>query len=287
MTGTFHRATLVGMALLGMGLSATSARAAEYNQAYTISKRADVHVDTDDGSVTVTSSDANQVEFRVTYEGYVLNKSLHIESSQHGDEVELSAKVPAGFFISLTMSRKLHIEVRMPKDADLQVKSSDGSIKAGSLTGNINLQSSDGGITVNSLKGTVRMHSSDGTIAGSDLDCSCDAASSDGGIRLSGRFDQLAAKSSDGSITIEALSGSKVNSGWSIATSDGAIDLALPSDLSANIDATSGDGSISSDIPITVEGAMSKSKLHGKMNGGGASISLHSGDGSIRLRQVH
>jgi hypothetical protein len=274
------------MALLAVGLVAEPANAADYTQTYAVSNRPNVHVDSDDGSVTVVSSDARQVEFRVHYEGYVLNKSLHIESSQHGDEVQLTARVPAGFFISLGLNRKLQIEVRMPKDADLQVRSGDGSIKADNLSGNIDLQSSDGTISVKGLQGPLRLRSSDGTITGSELDGKCDAVSSDGGIRLSGRFDTLNAKSSDGSINVEVLRGSKLDSNWSIASSDGSIEVALPADLSADIDATSGDGSISSDIPITVEGAMSKSKLRGKMNGGGPTLKLHSADGSIHLKQL-
>ncbi len=132
----------------------------------------------------------------------------------------------------------------MPKDADLQVRTGDGSIKANGVSGTIDLHSGDGALSVSSLKGTVRLHTGDGSIEASDLDGKCDASSGDGRIRLSGRFDVLSAKSGDGSVGVEALHGSKLDSGWSIASGDGSIDVALPADLPANIEASSGDGRI-------------------------------------------
>ncbi len=77
-----------------------------------------------------------------------------------------------------------------------------------------------------------------------------------------------------------------MDASWNIVSGDGRIDVALPPDLPANIEASSGDGRISTDIPITMEGVISKSRVHGKMNGGGSTLTIHTGDGSIRLKQV-
>ena len=284
-TGT-HRSAVIGMMLLATGLFAATVHADDYAKSFTISNRASVRVDTNDGSVIVTTGDAQQVEFRVEYHGYVLNKSLEIESNQQGDQVELTARIPNKWHFSIGTMRTLRIEVRMPKNADLQVRTGDGSIKANDLSGTIDLHSGDGSLTVGSLKGAVHLHTGDGTIEGRDLDGKCDATSGDGRIRLTGRFDVLSARSGDGSVGVEALHGSKLDSTWSITSGDGSIDVALPADLSVNIDASTGDGHISSDIPITMEGIISKSRLRGKMNGGGSTLTIHTGDGSIHLKQA-
>jgi DUF4097 and DUF4098 domain-containing protein YvlB len=283
---TVHRSTIIGVALLSVALFAATVHADDYAKTYTISNRANVRIDTDDGSVNVSTGDTKQVEFRVEYQGYELHKSLEIESNQHGDEVELTARIPRGWHFSMGTNRRLHIEVRMPKDADLQVRTGDGSIKANNVTGTIDLHSGDGALTVSALKGAIRLHTGDGSIDGSDLDGKCDATSGDGRIRLAGRFDILSARSGDGSVGVEALHGSKLESGWNIASGDGSIDVAVPADLSANIEASSGQGHITSDIPITMEGVMSKSRVRGKMNGGGSTLTIHTGDGSIHLKPV-
>ena len=280
-----HRPVIIGMAFLASGLFAAAVHADDYAKTYTVSNRATVRVDTDDGNVNVTTGDTKNVEIRVEYQGYTLDKSLHIDSSQHGDEVELTARIPHGWHFSIGMSRRLHIEVRMPKDADLQVRTGDGSIKANDVSGTIDLHSGDGALTVGALKGAVRLHTGDGSIDASDLDGKCDATSGDGRIRLAGRFDVLNAKSGDGSISVDALHGSKLDASWSIVSGDGRVEVGLPPDLSANIEASSGDGRITTDIPLTMEGVMSKSKVHGKMNGGGSTLTIHTGDGSIHLKQ--
>ena len=283
---TEHRSVIIGMALFATGLFAAAVHADDYAKTYTISNRANVRIDTDDGSVNVSTGDTKQVEFRVDYQGYELHKSLEIESNQNGDEVVLTARIPHGWHFTMGMSRRLHIEVRMPKDADLQVRTGDGSIKANNVTGTIDLHSGDGALTVSALKGAIRLHTGDGSIDASDLDGKCDATSGDGRIRLAGRFDIVSARSGDGSVGVEALHGSKLDSGWSITSGDGSIDVAVPADLPANIEASSGDGHITTDIPITMDGVMSKSRVRGKMNGGGSTLTIHTGDGSIHLKPV-
>ena len=283
---TLHQSAIISMALFATGMYAATAHADDYTKSYSVSNRANVRVDTDDGSVIVTTGDTKNVEFRVEYEGYELHKSLEISSDQHGDEVELTARIPRGWHFSMGMRRRLHVEVRMPKDADLQVRTGDGSVRASNVTGNIDLHSGDGALTVSALKGTIRLHTGDGSIEASDLDGKCDATSGDGRIRIAGRFDALTARSGDGSVGVDVLHGSKLESSWSITSGDGSIDVAVPADLPANIEASSGDGHITSDIPITMEGVMSKSKVRGKMNGGGSTLTIHTGDGSIHLKQV-
>jgi len=55
-------------------------------------ERASVHIDTNDRSVSVTAGEAKQVEVRVEYQGYQLDKTLHIDASQQGDRITLTAR---------------------------------------------------------------------------------------------------------------------------------------------------------------------------------------------------
>ena len=280
------------------------AHAEDVVKSYTVAGRANVRVDTNDGSVRVTASDSKQVEFRVEYQGFELGKNLHVDTRQDGDKVELTARITGHWGINFNWghnSRRLHIEVRMPRDADLQVETGDGSVelesvngtvnvhtgdgsvKANSLAGSIDLHTSDGSITVDTLRGDIRLRTGDGSIEAHNLDGKVEADSGDGHIRLAGRFEALNVKTGDGSVNAQVLPGSKMATSWSLRTGDGSVDMVLPSDFQADIDATTGDGHISLGIPVTVEGTFSKSALHGKMNGGGQALTIHTGDGSIRL----
>lgn len=270
-------------ALLAAALFVPAASAEEWTKSYTVSGRANVHLNTNDGSVRVTTSDTKQVELRVIYNGYTLDKNLKIDSRQDGDHVELSARETMHWNWGVHVSRGLRLEVRMPRNADLSVDSGDGSVEAQAVNGNVDIHTGDGHIKVEGAKGQIKLRTGDGSIEGRDLDGKIEADSGDGHITLDGRFDTLNIRTGDGSINAHAQPGSKVLSAWTIRTGDGSVDLTVPTDLNANIDASTNDGRISLGIPITVEGQFSNSQIHGKMNGGGQPVTIHTGDGSIRL----
>jgi DUF4097 and DUF4098 domain-containing protein YvlB len=302
---TLLRMAGVGLALFATILYAGRVHAEDYTRTFSVAERASVHIDTNDGSVSVTTGEAKQVEVRVEYQGYQLDKTLHIDASQQGDRITLTARTAdrTGVFFSWG-NRRLHIEVRMPKDADLSVETGDGSVQAAALAGNItvythdgsirashlsgsiDLRSGDGSIDVDSLTGEVHLRTGDGSIEGGDLDGKFAAESGDGRIRLAGRFDALQVKTGDGSIDARVLPGSKVSGAWNIHTGSGSVDMTLPGNLQVDIDATTGDGHIDIGFPVGLEGTVSKSQVHGKMNGGGPTLTIHTGDGSIHLQQA-
>jgi DUF4097 and DUF4098 domain-containing protein YvlB len=264
-----------------------------------------VRVETNDGSVRVSSGDNKEVQFHVEYQGYELNRNLRVDTRQDGDKVELVARVTGHFGFSWGgHGKNLHIEVRMPRSGDLQVSTGDGaveassvegnvtiltgdgSVKANDLNGNIDLHTGDGSIRVDKLRGDIKLRTGDGSIEAQGLDGKVTADSGDGHIKLEGRFDGLNIKTGDGSVEARVGNGSRMNSGWTIRTGDGSVDMTLPGDLQANIDASTGDGHISLGMPVTVEGSFSNSQIHGKMNGGGQPLVIHTSDGSIRLSKT-
>jgi hypothetical protein len=281
-------AGLTTVAVLAGLLAAGAAQAEEWTKSYTVSGRARVRADSNDGAVRVTTNgDAKQVEFRVIYSGYTMDKNLTITTKQDGDAVEVSARTRSGFSLGWGgMHRSLRIEVRMPHDADLNVDTGDGSVESDAISGSVDIHTGDGHIRLDGAKGDIRLRTGDGSIEGRDLDGKLDATSGDGHITLDGRFDTLNIKTGDGSITARANPGSKVASSWNVHTGDGSVTMSLPGDLQANIDASTNDGRISLGIPVMVEGNLGTSKIQGKMNGGGQPLTIHTGDGSIHLSKT-
>jgi len=295
------RAALVLAGLFAISIATPSVHAEDWAKSYSISGRANVRVETNDGAVQVYTGESKQVEFRVLYEGYEINKTLHVDSRQDGDNVQITARVSGHWGFSWNKSRRMKIEVRMPRDADLnidtgdgsvdtqsisgrvKIHTGDGSVRAQAVSGDVDIDTGDGSITLEGAKGEIHLHTGDGHVEARDLDGRVNASSGDGHIAISGRLDALDIKTGDGSINARVQPGSKVASSWSIRTGDGSVDVVLPPDLQANIDASTNDGHISLGIPLTVEGTFKNSEIHGKMNGGGQSLTVHTGDGSIRL----
>ena len=281
--GAVLAGTLLGS---GMLLGPAAAGADEVAKTFTVAGHARVRVQTDDGSVRVSTGDIKQVEIRVEYTGYKLDRDLQVSASQNGDSVEVIAKTRGGNWFNFGVRHSsLRVEVHMPKEADLEVSTGDGSVQADSINGNLDVKTGDGHITVQGARGNIRLHTGDGHIEGRALDGRADITTGDGHVNVEGRFDALTIRTGDGSVTARAGKGSTVASPWNIHTGDGSVDLDLPGEMQANLDASTHDGRISLGIPVMVEGTFSSTKILGKMNGGGQAIVVRTGDGSIHLNK--
>ena len=287
-----NRTTIFVAAMITAGIaiatSATPARADQWSKTYQVNGRADLHVMTGDGDVVVTGTDQHQIDARVTATGWKIGPNdVQIVESQSGNSVSIEVKVPHwGFSMFGGNHKSLRVEVSVPRELDLNVRTSDGNVTALGVSGKIQFDTGDGNVTASNIKGDIRIHTGDGHIEGHNFDGSLDADTGDGNLRIDGRFDALALKTGDGSIEAQVGSGSKLANSWNLHSGDGHITLRVPSDLNAMLDAHTGDGSITLDIPIQVSGSLSHSSVRGKLNAGGPTLAISSGDGSIHIEKL-
>jgi DUF4097 and DUF4098 domain-containing protein YvlB len=242
-----------------------------------------VRITTNDGSVRVSTADIAEVEFRVESSGYDVQRDLELSMTPRGSQVDIVAKARDRFRIFDFASRSLHIYVRVPRDADVEVHSGDGSVEVDPIAGSVDVRTGDGDVAVRGARGSIRLHTGDGSIHARGLDGAVDASSGDGSVNLEGRFDVLAVTTGDGKLVASAWPGSRVVQPWHLETGDGSVALALPRDLGAHVDAQTGDGSVHSTIPLA---KLASSHAEGDINGGGPPIVVRTGDGSIRLSQL-
>lgn len=291
-----RRFGLTALALAGLLCAtlavASPARAEEWNKSYKLSGRPNLRVITNDGHVDLYSSDSSQIDAHVTTTGWPIAKSggdrgVKITESQSGNEVTIEVHVPSFHFSFGWNNRGVRIELHVPRNADFDVETGDGSITSQAFSGNLRLSTGDGSIDAHGLKGEIRLHSGDGHINGDDLDGALHADSGDGRITVRGRFDKLTLESGDGSVTAEAVSGSKIQDAWSLRSGDGSVTVRLPDGLNADLDAHTGDGSISLDgFSVTVSGTISRSTVRGKIGSGGPPLMVRTGDGSIHIEKM-
>jgi len=234
---------------------------------YNVGAAPEVRVDTSDANVTISTSSSRTIEARVITSGWKIGPGdVRITDRQSGDRVELEVKVPnLHFGIG---NRWIRIELQVPGNTRTDVRTGDGNIRA------------DG------LHAPAKLVTHDGNIEGEDFEGALEASSGDGHIRVRGKFDGLSLSSGDGSIDAEVRPGSRMTSGWSVHTGDGHVTLRLPENFAANVEAHTGDGRITMDLPITTSGGLHENYLNGKLNGGGPTLTIHTGDGSIHLARL-
>jgi DUF4097 and DUF4098 domain-containing protein YvlB len=271
-----------------LALTSLPVCAEEFNKTYNVNGAPVLHLETDDASVRLRSCDCKQVEAHVYIQGYKPDQ-VRMTENQSGDQINFAVRTRDRHVnINLgTSHRSIRIEVTVPQQSNLDVHTSDGRIDAENIQGDIRLNTSDGRIQAAHLKGKLELHTSDGHIELSDADGQLDARTSDGHIRALGRFDDLNLETSDGEIFAEVRAGSKMSSSWNVRSQDGRVTLRLPQEFSAELYARSGDGTIHSDLPITMEAYSSnRHEVRGRLNGGGSTLTVRTNDGSIYLERL-
>jgi DUF4097 and DUF4098 domain-containing protein YvlB len=256
------------LAILALSVAVASARAEEWSKTYNISGRPDLRVETSDANIRVTAWDQNTIEAKVITTHYKIGEGgIRVDERQTGDSVEIEVHYPHHNFNIGWESHRVDIIVQMPRE------------------GRVNLRTGDGKIEVAGLKGEMDLHTGDGSINLDSVDGKLHATTGDGHIQASGRFDELGLKTGDGHVDVRANNGSSLAAGWRLETGDGSVSLEVPGDLSADVDLHTSDGHIDLDMPVTTEGKIRQNEIHGKLNGGGSLLTIHTGDGSIHLRK--
>ena len=87
-------------------------------------------------------------------------------------------------------------------------------------------------------------------------------------------------------IIIEADDGSAMKDDWDISTGDGSISFQIPRTFNAEVDASSRDGRVRSDIDgltASSDEDDDRGTLRGRIGSGGHTVTLRSGDGAITV----
>lgn len=267
---SIRRLSLVPLLLLFVTTAAFAQE--DWHKSYPITGRPEFRFNTGDANLSITSWDRKVIDVHVTtYNWRFGERGLAVREHQTGDLVEIDIPTSDhGMHINIGWepSRRVNVEVKMPREGRLNIFTRDGRVEARDLKGEFDIRTGDGRQVLTAL---------DGALA---------AQSGDGRIEVSGRFDRLDLHSGDGRIEARVDLGSKVTDSWRLRAGDGSIHLRLPKDLSADLELHTGDGHIDFDFPITISGRQRGHDIRGQMNGGGQLLIIRTGDGSIRVETL-
>ena len=282
---------IVPIALAAIALSTPPAHALSktWQQKWDVAGRPEVRVVADDAHVTVHAGASGVVSARVDHElrtwGFTGGGPAHpdVRFERSGNTIVVTVKEHSRYFVIGGSYEKLSVEVTVPIETDLAVRTGDGAVDCDPVNGQIRLETGDGAIRTHGLSGNLWLSTGDGSVLAEGLDGTLRARSGDGRLTVSGRFDRLDIGTGDGRIDATARKGSQVGEAWNVESGDGSLTLRIPRDLKAFLDASTRDGRIHVDLPISVRGDLSQRELSGELNGGGRALRLRTADGPITL----
>lgn len=185
-------------------------------------------------------------------------KLYEIIIRREGDMVVALAKLKDQKNINWKKGLSIAFKVFTPRNFTTDLKTSGGSIRLASLTGEQNFATSGGSIHVGDLKGTIKGRTSGGSIEA--INCSDDVylTTSGGSIKAEKLLGNITLKTSGGSLSLDGLNGKieATTSGGGVRaesiqgellarTSGGSIRM---KNLSASVTATTSAGSIEADF---------------------------------------
>ena len=283
--------TSVAAVSLALALAASPALAVPqvWTQDWEITKSPIVHVRVDDARVRVHAGPAGRISTRVEYElqrfGLVFGvRTPSVVFERKGDEMWIQARDPRGIAVVGGVHETFTVDVTVPPELTLMVRSSDGAIECDpALSGKFQFETTDGAVQASSLHGEVDVMTGDGRILLEDVQGRLRARSGDGRIEVAGRFDAVDVASRDGGVSVKARPGSKVVDPWLIESGDGRVILSIPHDIAALLDVRSRDGRVRCELPIPSASDDRGNTLIGELNGGGPPLRVRTKDGGITL----
>ncbi len=207
------------------------------------------------GDVEVQAWDKNEI--RISGEKSAKTeeelKAIQMTIDLSADRAVVKVKLPkreSGWFGHGDIRANVHFTLRVPAGARL-----DG------------ISTVNGGVDLTGLRGGVRAHSVNGHVKATDITGSAKLSTVNG--RVEARIVTLPTRSE-----VEASS------------TNGAVTLALPADVSATLRASTVNGGIDCEFPLEVSGHFVGRNVHGTIGGGGSSVKASTVNGAVKIRKI-
>jgi len=168
-------------------------------------------------------------------------------------------------------------------EGKVTASTSGGGIKAKDCAGNVDMRTSGGSITADNIAGKLYGKTSGGNITVKDVTGHANVSTSGGSITLGTVIGNLEASTSGGSI--RATIGGQPTEDCVLKTSGGSIYVSIDPKANLEIDASTSGGSVSSQLSLTNVDAK-RSYMKGQLNAGGPTLKTRTSGGSIHISSI-
>ena len=244
---------------------------------------------------------------------------VKIVVTEEGSTLRIETKYPKIRIRSLNVSVKYWLFIPSMVSANVDSVSGDltlekigGAVKAETVSGDVSLNDIAGALKAKSVSGDVEVFKADkgadcksvsGNLEIHDVKGDVDASTVSGDVTVEHVNGSIEAKTVSGEIELLDVTDAKVVKAGTVSGSvkyvgeiyadgryylkshSGCINMIIPSDSAFDLEANTFSGDIETDFDITVSGKISRKKLSGSVNGGGAEIVIKTFSGDVYLKK--
>ncbi len=262
-----------------------------WSKTYPVTGKPTLTLETSDAGVTFhPCGDCHEIRIHIEVVGRKLS-DYRLEEGQSGNEVHFLFKELPHLGVHIVWHKEeTRVTVESPVQLTLQAKTSDGNVTLSGLQGDLTLTTGDGNLALDHVSGNLRIRSGDGQVKITDADGAIDAHTSDGNLSVDGLFHALALHTSDGTLDLNLREGTKLAGASTIQSSDGSVTIRVPQSFAADLNVHTSDGHVDCALPLTMDhyqsGGGEGHELHGKLNGGGTPLTIHTSDGNVKIEYL-
>ena len=254
------------------------------------------------GTITISASSGNEVEIRAEKRaergariedvGFVVKKSSEglvvCAVYDDGDDCDLAG----GYQQSRRRWRdgwnspRVNFIVRMPAGVLLQAETGNGDVAINGAGSDVKATTGNGRVLVAGTTGRVFAHTGNGRVTVEDAHGPVEATTGNGDVRVTTSDGPVTARSGNGDIDV-SMARIERAAEMSFSTGSGRIVLSVPGSFGAELEGSTGNGEISSELPMRVEGRINPRRIRGTLGGGGERLALNTGNGDIQIRRAN
>jgi len=226
---------------------------------------------THNGSVTVNGADVAECSLTATIVGQAateedaqeIAEKTKVTLEQSGSTLTAKIEKPT---LRMNQSVSVSLDVTLPDKTDLKLTTNNGAVEITNIKGTIDAITHNGKVTATAVNGGTTLETHNGSVT-------CREISGDAQL-----------KTHNGSVKAFYSENAQSVCNISIVTSNGSIEFVAPPDFSAQVRASTNNGSVHTDLPITISGKLSKTELTGTIGTGEGRLHLETHNGSIRIK---
>ena len=185
-------------------------------------------------------------------------------SRDHQGEVDFTVQIPAGMRVKASSG-----------NGDVLISGAGAEVTASTENGRVSISGSSGEVTASTGNGDVTVENAGGPV---------EVSTGSGAVRVVTATGPVSANSGNGDIDVSIGKLDRMPD-MTFSTGNGEVRLTLPTGLGVELDASTGNGKVTTDFPVTLRsGHLDPSRLRGTIGNGGGRLSVSSGNGDIEIR---
>jgi DUF4097 and DUF4098 domain-containing protein YvlB len=175
--------------------------------------------------------------------------------------------------------------VLVPRGAQVRVGTGNGAVRVEQVGGEVSASTGNGRVSVLNTDGAVRVSTGNGDVEVREVKGAVRVSTGNGRVTVTTAQGPVEARSGNGDIDVR-MTAVRASEDMTFSTGSGDVRVTLPSNYNGELEATTGNGSISSDFDLKVEGRMSPRRVHATIGSGGARLRLATGNGGLEVRKA-